>query len=135
MSFECNFTSTLLHYNTTAGICRLSCCRELPSTLRYEKFSPSETYGDARRLSSLSSGDMIHHKRQRRWQWRLQRIFCWMKLENNQQTAFADVSSTLADAFTYFRGYVPTDIVAGIALLTMKESKGKVLCVLMSITL
>ena len=94
--------------------------------MRYEKFSPTETYGDARRLSSLSSGDMIHHKRQRRWQWRLQRFFWWMSLKDNQQTAFADVSATLADAFAFFRGYVPSDIVAGVALLAMKENTKEV---------
>lgn len=69
---------------------------------------------------------MIRHKRQRRWQWRLQRFFCWMKLEGSQQSAFADVSSTLADAFAFFRGYVPSDIVAGIALLAMEENEKKV---------
>ena len=98
--------------------------------MRYEQLSPSTTYGDARRLSSLSSGDMIHHKRQRRWQWRLQRFFWWMRLEDNQQTAFADVSSTLADAFTFFRGYVPSDIIAGIALLAMEESKTEVVLIM-----
>lgn len=98
-------------------------CYDLPSKMRYEQFPPQETYGDARRLSSLSSGGMIQHKRQRLWQWRLQRIFWWMNLEDSQQNVFADVSSTLADAFAYFRGYVPSDIVAGIALLAMEESK------------
>ena len=89
----------------------------------YELAPPSETYGDARRLSSLSSGDMLQHKRQRRWQWRLQQLFWWMTLKDDQQTAFADVSATLADAFASFRGYVPSDIVAGIALLAMEVSK------------
>lgn len=49
-----------------------------------------------------------------------------MRLNENQQTAFADVSSTLADAFAFFRGYVPSDIIAGIALLTMEDNKGEV---------
>ena len=49
-----------------------------------------------------------------------------MRLNENQRTAFADVSSTLADAFTFFRGYVPSDILAGIALLAMEENKGEV---------
>lgn len=104
----------------------MPCCREPPHKMRYEQLPPTTTYGDARRLSSLSSGAMIHHKRQRRWQWRVQRLFCWMRLNKNQQTAFADVSSTLADAFAFFRGYVPSDILAGIALLAMEENKGEV---------
>ena len=104
----------------------MTCC-ETPTKMRYEQLPPSETYGDARRLSSLSSAGMIQHKRQRLWQWRLERVFWWMNLKGSQKTAFADVSSTLADAFAFFRGYVPSDIVAGIALLAMKESTGEVL--------
>ena len=83
---------------------------------------PSETYG-GRRLSSASSGHLVHHKRQRTWQWRLQCLFCWMTLKSDQQTAFADVSATLADGFNYFRGYVPSDILAGIAVLVMQQSQ------------
>ena len=45
-------------------------------------------------------------------------MFCWLRLRGEQRTAFADVAATLADAFNQFRGYVPSDIVAGIALYT-----------------
>ena len=43
-------------------------------------------------------------------------MFCCLKLRNGQKTVFADVATTLTDAFNQFRGYVPSDIAAGVAL-------------------
>ncbi len=99
------------------GICRVpcSCCCNPNKKLRYERLQPDTTYG-GRRLSRASSETLVHHKRQRNWQWRVQCMFCCLKLRDGQKTAFADVAATLADAFNQFRGYVPSDIAAGLAL-------------------
>lgn len=110
-----------LIYICIAGVCRLPCCHKTPTKMRYEAVVPTETY-DGRRLSRVSSGHLVHHKRQRTWQWRVQFLFCCMSLKGDQQNAFADVSATLSDSFNYFRGYVPSDILAGIALLTLQQA-------------
>ena len=73
-------------------------------------------------MSRASSETLVHHRRQRAWQWRVQCMFCWLRLRGEQQTAFADVAATLADAFNHFRGYVPSDIAAGIALYTLHHT-------------
>ena len=106
------------------GICRLL-CRKTPKKLRYEQLVPSTSFG-GRRLSAMSSGGLAQHRRQRHWQWRIQWLCCCMRLQEHQQDLFSEVSATLADAFTYFRGYVPSDILAGMALLAMEQSASKV---------
>ena len=102
------------------GVCRIPCCCccDPKKKLRYERVDPTTTYG-GRRLSRASSETLTHHRRQRAWQWRMQCMFCWLRLRGEQRTAFADVAATLADAFNQFRGYVPSDIVAGIALYAL----------------
>ena len=106
------------------GLCRL-CCRHPPKKLRYESLAPSMSFG-GRILSALSSSSLNQHSRQRRWQWKLQCLFCCMKLRDHQKTVFSEVSTTLADVFTYLRGYVPSDIIAGMAVLAMEQSIAKV---------
>lgn len=108
------------------GICRL-CCRRPPKKLRYESLAPSMSFG-GRVLSALSTSSLNQHHRQRGWQWRLQCLFCCMKLRDHQKTVFSEVSATLADVFTYLRGYVPSDIIAGMAVLAMEQSIAKVCC-------
>ena len=107
------------------GFCRSPCCTRPPKKLRYEHFEPEETYA-MERLSEASSLELMHHGRQRVWQWRLQRLFCCMRLQEHQQSAFADISATLTDAFTFFRGYVPSDVLAGVAVLAMQQKQAKV---------
>lgn len=107
------------------GICRM-CCNNPPKKLRYEDGAPFTSYG-GRRLSTLSSGELAQHHRQRQWQWRLQWLFWWLRLKKRQQSVFSEISATLADVFTYFRGYVPSDILAGVALLTMEQHYAKVM--------
>ncbi len=99
------------------GICRIicCCCDPVNKKQRYEDDVPSATY-DGRGLSNASSETLIHHRRQRVWQWRLNCLFCWLRLRGGQRTAMSDVAATLADAFNQFRGYVPSDILAGLAL-------------------
>ena len=101
------------------GVCELVCPRT-PDRLRYEKLKPSRSFG-GRRLSRLSSYSMNQHKRQRKWQWLLQSVFCCLNLKEKQKNVFSEVSATLTTAFTKFRGYVPSDILAGMALLRMKQ--------------
>lgn len=102
------------------GILRLFFERP-PKTLKYESLPPLATLS-GRRLSSLSDSSLSQHHRQRSWQWRLQNMFFFLHLKNSQKSVFGAVSATLADAFTMFRGYVPTDIVAGLALLRMDQN-------------
>lgn len=89
--------------------------------MKYEKLTPTTTYG-GHRLSSASSETLIHHRRQRTWQMRIQAIFCCLTLTGEQQTAFSDMAATLADLFNHFRGYVPSDILAGIALYSLHDT-------------
>lgn len=105
------------------GICRIPCCCccDPSKKMKYERLAPTTTYG-GRRMSRASSETLVHHRRQRAWQWRIQCMFCWLRLRGEQQTAFADVAATLADAFSHFRGYVPSDIIAGIALYTLHHT-------------
>ena len=80
-----------------------------------EKYAPVMDY-DENFLTHLSADKKIHHRRQRMWQCRIQYFCCLLCHKGDQANSFVDVSATLADAFTYFRGYVPSDIVAGMAL-------------------
>ena len=106
------------------GICGL-CCRRTPRRLKYEPLEPETNY-EGRRLSRLSSSSLTQHSRQRTWQWRLQHAFCCLQLRERQRSVFAEVSATLADIFTYFRGYVPSDILAGMALIAMDQDVERV---------
>lgn len=122
-----NLTSSLivaLYMVIRIGFCRLTCCSP-PKKLRYEHLAPSTSFG-GRRLSALSSGALVQHHRQRRWQWQMQWLCGCLTLRENQQGIFSQVSASLADAFTHFRGYVPSDIVAGMALFAMEQSESKV---------
>ena len=106
------------------GFCQL-CCRTPPRRLRYEELGHSVSYG-GRTLSEISSGGLVQHRRHRHWQWRLEWLLHWMRLDQRQQSVFSDVSATLADAFTHFRGYVPSDVLAGITLLAMEHHQMEV---------
>lgn len=106
------------------GICQL-CCRRTPRRLRYEPLIPEVDHG-GRRLSRISSTSLKHHARQRTWQWRLQSLFCCLRFKIGQRSVFSEVSATLADAFTYFRGYVPSDVLAGMALVALEQKPNEV---------
>lgn len=96
-----------------------------PNQLKYEHAPPKINFS-GRRLSSLSDESLAQHQRQRSWQWRVQNLFFFLRLHDRQKTVFAAVSATLSDAFTKFRGYVPTDILAGMALLKMQQELERV---------
>lgn len=98
-----------------------------PDQLKYEHAPPKIDFS-GRRLSSLSEESLAQHHRQRSWQWRIQNLFFFLRLQDRQKSIFAAVSATLSDAFTKFRGYVPTDILAGMALLKMQQELERVGC-------
>lgn len=102
------------------GVCGL-CCRRTPRRLKYETFEPRTTY-HGRRLSRASSPTLLQNARQRTWQWRLQQLFCCLKLRDWQRNVFTEVSATLSDACRNFRGYVPSDVLAGMALVAMDQT-------------
>ena len=77
-------------------------------------------------ITAVSSTEFIKKHRQSTWKWRLQWLFCGMKLRGEERNAFDEVASTMTDAFVHFRGYVPSDVAAGIALLAMEQRSDKV---------
>lgn len=101
------------------------CC--MPKRMRYEEVAPSESYG-GRRLSRISSDAVKRHMQRRRWQWRLQSVLCCLRLKPYQHSVFTEVAVTLADVFRKFRGYVPSDLAAGLALLALSEQRQMKVC-------
>lgn len=108
------------------GVIRCCC---MPKRMRFEEVTPSESYG-GRRLSRLSSGEVKRHMQRRRWQWRLQSLLCCLRLKPYQHSVFTEVAVTLADILRKFRGYVPSDLAAGLTLLALNERSKKKVCVL-----
>lgn len=106
------------------------CC--MPKRMRYEEVAPSESYG-GRRLSRISSDAMKRHMQRRRWQWRLQSLLCCLRLKPYQHSVFSEVAVTLGDVFLKFRGYVPSDLAAGLALLALGEQRQMEVCLFISI--
>ena len=114
----------VLYMSVRIGVCGL-CCRRTPRKLRYESQAPKTTY-QGRRLSRVSSTALGHHTRQRTWQWRLQCLFCCLRLRSRQREVFSEVSAALSDACRKFRGYVPSDVLAGMALISMEQRAKRV---------
>ena len=107
------------------GICRLPCCGP-PKMGKYERLA-STLSSDSRGLVALSSRELHHHQRRdNTWRWRLQWLFCCVRLRGQQRDVFNEISSVMTDTFTHFRGYVPSDVAAGIALMAMEQSTEKV---------
>lgn len=104
------------------GLCRcLSGCCDPQKRMWYEKYVPVTTY-DGDYLSSINNDLMTRHRRQRQWQCRMHCLFCILCKGGNPDI-YADMSTLLSESFENFRGYVPSDIIAGIALhaMTYKE--------------
>lgn len=104
---------------------RMGLCRRIPKRFRYEKVSPSTSFG-GRRLSKLSSDSLKRHIQRRKCQWMLQNVLCCFSLHERQRNVFQEVSATLAEAFGKFQGYVLSDILAGVFLLEMKQRNERV---------
>ena len=103
------------------AVCRLPCVgprhRQLAANLS------SESHG----LLALSSEELARHRhRDRAWKWRMEWLCsCCMRLGEGKRSVYADVGTVMADSFTYFRGYVPSDVAAGVALMAMEQSEEK----------
>lgn len=79
----------------------------------YDKYAPVTTY-EGYDIKSLEFNQKVRHHHQRMWLYRIRS--CLICCNNEHTELYVDISVTLSDMFTYFRGYVPSDIVAGIAL-------------------
>ena len=117
--WNCVFSVIFALYMLFKILCSKGC--KPPKRMKYEELKPSESFG-GRRLSRLSSGALTRHAQRRLWQWRLNLIFCCMKLRKYQSSIFTEVSVALADACTNLRGYVPTDVAAGLAIISLEHN-------------
>jgi len=117
--WNCIFAFLIITYLVFQIVCG-KCCK-LPKKMKYEEVNPSTSFG-GRRLSRLDSGSLARHAQRRMWQWRLQIVFCCMKLQKYQNSVFTEVSVALADACSNLRGYVPTDVAAGLAIISLEHN-------------
>jgi len=117
--WNCIFTVIFTTYIIFKILCTKGC--EPPKRMKYEELKPSASFG-GRRLSRLSSGSLARHAQRRLWQWRLHLMFCCMKLQKYQTSVFTEVSVALADACSNLRGYVPTDVAAGLAIISLEHN-------------
>ena len=107
------------------AVCRLPCVG--PSSgdaARHKKLGRDLSTASSHGLLALSSDELRKHRRRdRAWQWRLERLCCCFSLgEEGQRNVFAEIGTVMADSFAYFRGYVPSDVAAGIALMALEQS-------------
>ena len=49
-----------------------------------------------------------------------------MKLQKYQNSVFTEVAVALADACSNLRGYVPTDVAAGLAIISLEHNSGMI---------
>jgi len=57
---------------------------------------------------------------------RVQWLCGCVTLREGQQGVISDIAATLTHAFTHFRGYVPSDIIAGMALHAKEQRESEV---------
>ena len=117
--WNCIFSVIFTLYMILKILCSKGC--KPPKIMKYEGIKTSESFG-GRRLSRLSSGSLARHDQRRLWQWRLHLMFCCMKLQKYQTSVFTEVSVALADACSNLRGYVPTDVAAGLAIISLEHN-------------
>lgn len=117
--WNCIFSVMFALYMILKILCSKGC--KAPKVMKYEGVNLSESFG-GRRLSRLSSGSLARHAQRRLWQWRLHLMFCCMKLQKYQTSVFTEVSVALADACSNLRGYVPTDVAAGLAIISLEHN-------------
>ena len=85
----------------------------------WEKDNPVTTH-DGDNIKLLDMDQMARHRRQRLWLCRVQCLSCLLCTEGDPDI-YADMSTLLSETFESFRGYVPSDIIAGFALYAMKH--------------
>ena len=96
------------------------CCKPL-ERMKYEELQTSTSYSE-RRLSWLSSGSLARHIQRTLWQWRLNLMFCCMTLQKFHNGVITEVSVALANTCSNLRGYVPTDIAVGLAIISLEHN-------------
>ena len=103
-------------------MCRLPCVGSR-ETSKHRKLARDLSSASSHGLLALSSEELRKHRqRDRAWQWRVEWLCCCMRVGENQRNVFAEIGTVMADSFTFFRGYVPSDVAAGIALMAMEQS-------------
>ena len=117
--WNCIFSVFFAVYMILKILCTKGC--KPPKVMKYDEMKPSESFG-GRRLSRLSSGSLARHAQRRLWQWRLNLMFCCVKLQKYQTSVYTEVSVALADACSNLRGYVPTDVAAGLAIISLEHN-------------
>jgi sn1-specific diacylglycerol lipase len=118
------------------AVCRLPCVGpRLTDTARHKRLGRDLSSASDHGLLALSSEELRKHRqRDRAWQWRMQWMCCCTGLGKNRRNVFAEIGTVMADSFTYFRGYVPSDVGAGIALMAMEQSAEKNVCTYVRMT-
>ena len=118
-------SSMALYAFVRIALCRLPCLGPPSSdATRHKKlgrdFSGSSSHG----LLALSSHELRKHRRRdRAWQWRMEWLCCCLRLGDGHRNVYAEIGTVMADSFTYFRGYVPSDVAAGIALMAIEQKE------------
>lgn len=101
------------------AVCRLQWVGPHSKYKQLAKTLSSEDHG----LLALSSEELHKHRRRdRAWRWRMEWVCCCMRVGEKQRSLYSEIGTVMADSFTYFRGYVPSDVAAGIALMAMEQS-------------
>lgn len=97
-------------------------CSTKHNPLQYKTVNRGRSFG-GRKLSQISIDSNRRHERRMRWHWVVQTVLCCFSFQENQRIVLKEVASTLCEAFDNYRGYVPSDLVAGLLLLKKKHKK------------
>ena len=127
--FVLTLTRLILIWNVAASVLtalymflRTSLQKLCSCNPKYKRLSSARSFG-GRRLSKLSSRSLERYKRRRRWFWVFQILFYCFRSSKSPGNVLREVSLTLSDAFEKFRGYVPSDILAGLLLVKIKHKE------------
>ena len=129
--FVLTLTRFILIWNVATSIftalymfLRTSLQKLCPCNPKYKRLSSARSFG-GRRLSKMSSRSLKRYERRRRWFWVFQILFYCFRSSKSQVNVLREVSLTLSDAFEKFRGYVPSDILAGLLLVKTRHKEGR----------
>ena len=125
-------TRTVLVWNLLTSIAmalyafiRIAVCR-LPWVgphSKYKQLAKTLSSAEHHGLLALSGEELHKHRRRdRAWKWRMEWLCCCLRLGDRQRNVYTEIGTVMADSFTYFRGYVPSDVAAGVALMAMEQS-------------
>ena len=127
--FVLTLTRLILIWNVAASVLtalymflRTSLQKLCPCNPKYKRLSSARSFG-GRRLSKMSSRSLERYERRRRWFWVFQILFYCFRSSKSPGNVLREVSLTLSDAFEKFRGYVPSDILAGLLLVKIKHKE------------